>query len=221
MSADLRPLELAAARVGLPGLIARVVPHDRRRGWWFRWGDGELLVSERVIDRCAPADACALLIDEVLRQRGIRRERRRIALINWACVALLFLAGMHDMWVMTLSARDSDRPDRVVHGDSIQDDSWVTSDWLLPPLVAGVVVVSLGGLLVMAWLAHSPGQSHAADDATVALLGDATPLVRGLNEMDFEEIHLAGKVLSARPDLHSRAERLVRLHRLCKAQPPA
>jgi len=39
--------------------------------------------------------------------------------------------------------------------------------------------------------------------------------------MNFEELHIAGRVLPARPDLHRRAERLVRKHGLCEAVPPA
>jgi hypothetical protein len=188
VAADLTPLEQAAARVGLPGLKARVVPHDRRRGWWFRWGRGELLVSDRVLDHCTPDDASALLINEVqLRAARLRPAvEAAIALASAVALALMprLILGRNEPWVMVMA----------------------------------------GALASGAWVTLSLGRARAAekaDDATVALLGDATPLVRGLNEMNFEEIHLAGRRLPARPDLHRRAERLVRLHRLCEAQPPA
>jgi hypothetical protein len=182
VAADLSPLEQAAARVGLPGLKARVVPHDRRRGWWFRWGRGELMVSDRVIDRCAPADAGALLISTVL----VSRMRRQFLLMA------LPLTGIQ--LAVAASMRKFVAP-------------WVwMSVWLT--------------LLLAVWLVRTSLDRNRADDQTVRLLGDATPLVRGLNEMNFEELHLAGKVLPARPDLHRRAERLVAKHGLCDAQPP-
>lgn len=186
MTADLTPLEQAAARVGLPGLKARVVPHDKRRGWWFRWGGGELLVSDRVLDRCAPADASALLIDEVLRGRGLKRAELGFAIGVSAAVATgvmpWIILGRGEPWVVLIAV----------------------------------------GMFASAFALHAAQRAQAAekaDDETVRLIGDATPLVRGLNEMDFEELHLAGKVLPARPDLHRRAERLVAKHRLCDAQP--
>ena len=184
MSTDLSPLERAAERVGLPGLKARVVPHDRRRGWWFRWGGGELLVSECVLDRCAPADASALLIDEVLRGRGLKRAELGFAIGITAAIATAlmpwFISGRSEPWVL---------------------------------LIAFSMFASASALLAT----QRAKAAEKADDETVRLLGDATPLVRGLNEMDFEELHVAGKVLPARPDLHRRAERLVKLHRLCDA----
>jgi len=184
VAADLSPLEQAAARVGLPGLKARVVPHDRRRGWWFRWGRGELLVSDRVIDRCPPEDACALLMGEVLRSRRAQSLTR--ALVTVLVLILIPLP----------------------FGERNTASGWL---FLVVALIAWAIAASyLRSRTVL-----------KADDATVALLGDATPLVRGLNEMNFEEIHLAGKVLPARPDLHRRAERLVAKHGLCDAQPPA
>ncbi|MGQ0553933.1 MAG: hypothetical protein ACT4PU_12035 [Planctomycetota bacterium] len=81
------------------------------------------------------------------------------------------------------------------------------------------VLLALGGLAVTAavWSAARVRASLAADDDTVALLGDPTALVRGLNLMNEEEVRLAGRRWAARPDLHWRAERLVRLHRLCAA----
>ena len=188
MGVDLTPLELAAARVGLPGLKARVVPHDRRRGWWFRWGGGELLVSERVIDRCAPADGSALLVSEVLRRTGERR-------------ALL------EFWIALASAAAMAVMPQLIVG---HNEPWI---------LVGAAAIGMGAMVNLP-LSRARA-AEKADDRTVALLGDATPLVRGLNEMDFEELHIAGKRLPARPDLHRRAERLVRLHRLCEAQPPA
>jgi len=188
VAADLSPLEQAAARVGLPGLKARVVPHDRRRGWWFRWGGGELLVSDRVIDRCAPADASALLVGEILRRSGERRARIEFSIAIASAVAMALM------------------PQLIVG----HNEPWI----LLGAAANGM------GAVVNLPLSRAKA-AERADDRTVALLGDATPLVRGLNEMDFEELHIAGKVLPARPDLHHRAERLVRKHGLCEAQPPA
>jgi hypothetical protein len=186
MAVDLSPLEQAAARVGLPGLKARVVPHDRRRGWWFRWGGGELLVSERVLDRCNPQDASALLVDEVLRGRGLKRAELGFAIGLIAAVATALAP-----WLISGHAEP----------------------WVL--LIACAMFASSAAFLA----AQRTQAAEKADDETVRLIGDATPLVRGLNEMDFEEMHLAGKVLPARPDLHRRAERLVKLHRLCEASP--
>jgi len=197
---DLSPLEHAAELVGLRGLKARVVPHDRRRGWWFRWEDGELLVSERVLDRCAPADASALFVDEVMRQRRLRSRR----------LLLLWIAAPAAALAIVLSLMRSGR-----HLDSnLQPDPWYLSPATL------LLLAAVFGCCIV-WAAGNAAAAEWADDETVKLLGDATPLVRGLNEMDFEEIHLAGKVLPARPDLHRRAERLVRKHGLCEAQPPA
>ena len=186
MVVDLSPLEQAAARVGLPGLKARIVPHDRRRGWWFRWGGGELLVSDRVIDRCTPQDASALIIDEVFR----RQRQRAIVRLMLLVLGTASIAALVFVWT---------------------EAKWST--WLVYGFVTLSTLVSLS--------VARASCAQLADDDTVRLLDDATPLVRGLNGMDFEEIHLAGKVLPARPDLHRRAERLVRLHRLCEAQPPA
>jgi hypothetical protein len=184
VTADLSPLEQAAARVGLPGLKARVVPHDRRRGWWFRWERGELLVSDRILDRCPPADACALLIDEVLRRRNARGLLTSSIIVATTGIVLsLLFRPFGPGWIIAL---------------------------------VGFTLIPIARLVF-----RRARDAERADDATVALLGDATPLVRGLNEMNFEEIHLAGKVLPARPDLHRRAERLVRKYRLCEAQPPA
>jgi hypothetical protein len=88
MALDLSPLELAAARAGLPGLRARVRPHDRRRPRWFRWDAAELLVSERVLDLCPPAEASALLVDSIV------LRRRMLRVWTTSAVAVLVLAGL-------------------------------------------------------------------------------------------------------------------------------
>jgi hypothetical protein len=204
VAADLTPLEQAAARVGLPGLKARVVPHDRRRGGWFRWRDGELLVSDRVIDRCPPEDACALLVDEVLVHRKLRGRLVRLLASCLVCGLLVAALARSEA-----AARETGGPEG---GPVTASSAWYSS--------ASLQVAVLFGLGIGAWWwASRTASLQAADDQTVGLLGDATPLVRGLNEMNFEEIHLAGKVLPARPDLHRRAERLVAKYRLCDAQP--
>jgi hypothetical protein len=207
VAADLTPLEQAAARVGLPGLKARVVPHDRRRGWWFRWGRGELLVSDRVIDRCPPEDACALLVDEVFARRKHRARWLRLA----AAAALAALV----VWIVSraeVASLQSYEAFAEAGGPRPEDVPWYREARVQ------VGVLFMAGIVAW-WLASRTVAAQRADDETVALLGDATPLVRGLNEMNFEEIHLAGKVLPARPDLHRRAERLVAKYRLCDAQP--
>jgi len=179
---DLAPLELAAARAGLAGVRARVVPADRRRGTWFTWGSGELLVSERIVDRCRPEDACALLTGEILRARRVRRMAAPFAAgVALAAAALAFLALRVE----------------------------------LPAWARVALAAACATLAVACWFALRLKAGLAADDEAVALLGDATPLVRALNLMNEEELHLGGRRLPARPDLHWRAERLVRVHRLC------
>jgi len=59
-----------------------------------------------------------------------------------------------------------------------------------------------------------------ADDEAVRLLGDPVPLVRGFNLMNHEELRVGPWRSKARPDLHRRAERLARLHRLREAPEP-
>lgn len=184
MTPDLTPLEQAAARAGHPGLRARLVPHDRRTGRWFEVRGEQLLVSERVPDRCPPQEAAALLVGELLRGRRLRMLDTGFggtAVIAAPAVLVGALAGH------------------------------------LPLLAAGLVLLAGVGVL---WPARRARAAQAADDEAVALLGDATPLVRALNAMDFEELHVAGRRLPARPDLHRRAERLVRLHRMCSAEAP-
>ncbi len=188
MVIDLEPLERAAARAGVEGVRARVVRHDRRTGRWFEVRGDELLVSERVLDRCLPQDACALLVGELL-----LRRRVRVLDSGFAGTAVLALPAL-GLGLALGSA----------------------------PLAAAGGVLLLG--VAVLWPMRRTRAAQAADDEAVALLGDATPLVRGLNEMDFEELHVAGRRLPARPDLHRRAERLVRRHRLCSAEsaaPPA
>lgn len=86
MAADLTGLERAAARVGLPDMAARVVPADGRHGWWFVWSGHDLQVSEKVIDRCLPEDAEALLMCAVLERKALRRWRLGLGV---AVVALI------------------------------------------------------------------------------------------------------------------------------------
>jgi hypothetical protein len=146
-------------------------------------------------------------MNEVLRRRVVSTGRHRIALIAGCLVVLVLLVMARHI------LRDWS------HGQP-PDAASLRAE--LPELSITLGVAGLvAAILAIAWLGRRAQLAEQADDHTVALLGDATPLVRGLNEMDFEEIHLAGKVLPARPDLHRRAERLVRLHGLCEAQPPA
>jgi len=187
---DLTPLERAAERVGLTGLSARVVPPDLRRGTWFRWNEsaGELQVSERVLDRCVPADASALLINDVLLARRLEGVRRK-ALGGVVLVAVLVALSV----AMTAG-----------------------SDGVLGALGIGLMIL-LPMLFVIVWLGARVRASFDADDETVQLLGDAEPLVRGLNCMNQDEVVVGRWRAAARPDLHRRAERLVSMHRLCAA----
>lgn len=86
---DLSGLEEAAGTVGLRGVKARVVPPDPRRGWWFRWNGSELLVSERIVERCPPEDAPALLVATVLEERRLRPWRW-----CWLLVAAVVVFGV-------------------------------------------------------------------------------------------------------------------------------
>ena len=84
--------------------------------------------------------------------------------------------------------------------------------WWRPEWLAG-----LGGsaLLVGAILiATRAGALQRADDLTVARLGDAEGLVRALNTIHQDELRLGKLAFAARPDIHARAERLVKKHRL-------
>ncbi len=176
---DLGPLERAAADAGRPGVTARIVPPDRRRGRWLRWSGDELHVCEHVIDRCTPEDARALVVQAVLEEQLSATPRALALGLAGALAALLIVA--------------------LASGD-------------------GLVAIALGAallVLVAAWAAWRMALRLRADDHTVALLGDPVPLVRALNGMNKDEIHLAGKRLPARPDLHRRAERLAQLHALC------
>ena len=83
---DLSPLVQAAAGAGHPGLRARIVPALARRERWFALRDGELLVSEKVLDRLPPPDACALLVNQLVRRARLRR------MAPWA-IALLLVAA--------------------------------------------------------------------------------------------------------------------------------
>ena len=180
MTLDLSPLERAAARAGLPGLTARVVPHDRRRDRWFRWDRPELRVSERVLDLCPPAEASALLVDAIVLRRRMQRvwTTSALAVLAIACVAI---------WAQSA-------------------DSWVARPaWVM-------LGVAVAGHFMRAGRARI-----LADDEAVRLLGDPVPLVRGFNLMNQEELRVGPWRTKARPDMHRRAERLARLHRLREA----
>ena len=180
MDLDLSPLERAAELAGLPGLGACVVPHDRRRAWWFRWDRAELRVSERVLDLCPPAEASALLVDAIV----LRRRMQRV----WTTSAL----GMLVVTAVAIWAQSA--------------GSWVAR----PAWVA--LGVAVAGHFMRAGRARIQ-----ADDEAVRLLGDPVPLVRGFNLMNQEELRVGPWRSKARPDLHQRAERLARLHRLREA----
>ncbi len=170
----------------MAGRSVRLVAPDRRRSDWFAFPAGEILVSERVIERCPPAEASALLIDAILFHRrwvGVRRVLGGVAAADLA----LLVAGA------VLLARGA---------------GWVA----IALVIAGGAGLLAAGVLAVVSRSHA---GERADDEAVALLGDPSPLVRGLNLMNRDEIRLAGWRLPARPDLHRRAERLARLHRLC------
>lgn len=88
---DLTPLAHTAERAGLGALEVKLVPPDRRRDAWFSWDARELRVSERVIDRLRPDDACVLLLNEVLVRRRRRGLRPLLALVAAAWTATLVL----------------------------------------------------------------------------------------------------------------------------------
>ena len=181
---DLSALERAAASAGLPGLRARVVPPDARRGTWFRWRGAELDVSESVLERCPPDDAAALLVMTVCERRRLDVLRRRLVIA--AIAAIVAVAAVADA----------------------------------AGTVPAVVSVALAVVALVAHGAHARGAIfRAADDEAVALLGDAQPLVRGLNRMNQEELVVGSMRVPARPDLHGRAERLIRIHRLLCESP--
>lgn len=176
---DLSPLERAAARAGLPGMSARAVTPDRRRGTWFRWRGTELDVSEAVLERCPPDDASALLVMTICERRRLARLTRRLAPVGVAALLLVALLGETVGTAAALAA-------------------------------AAFAIVGLG-----AYALHARGRVwREADDEAVALIGDAQPLVRGLNRMNQAELVLGSLRMPARPDLHERAERLIREHRL-------
>jgi len=183
MAPDLSPLEVAAACAGRPGLRARGVPHDRRRGSWFRWRDGELLVSERVLELCPPTEASALLIDAIVLQRRLTRVWLRTGFALIVSGALLGLA---------LS----------------------TGSWLRTPALSACLFAVLFHFVLA-------GRARLqADDEAVHLIGDPVPLVRGFNLMNQEELRVGPWRSKARPDLHERAERLARMHRLRERPEP-
>lgn len=91
---DLTPLERAAERAGLGRRRARLVEPDPRSGRWFDWTDDELLVSERVVERCGPREGEALLLNAVVRSR---RRGPAVPLATVGGVAAV-LAGLH-LWL--------------------------------------------------------------------------------------------------------------------------
>jgi uncharacterized membrane protein YgcG len=90
---DLTPLEDAAARAGLPGLKARLVPPDRRRGAWFTRRGDVLQVNERVVERLTPPEGQALLVGTLLQWKHLARHRRRVVGLITAYAALLIATG--------------------------------------------------------------------------------------------------------------------------------
>jgi hypothetical protein len=209
VAADLAPLEQAAAGVGLPFLKARVVHHDPRRGWWFWWGDGELLVSDRVIQRCSPADAGALLIDDVLRRREVRRRTGALQGIAAFTVAGMLVAFVHDSLFWHISF-PSDAQLAAGVGDG--PVPWVA----VVPLLMLIVLLTVA---IATLVSMSARTAEHADDETVNILGGAALLIRGLDAMALDESRGGGSVLNWHSRLHQRAERLRAKHRLCDAQP--
>ena len=92
-SLDLRPLEEAAGRAGLPGLKAQLVPPDHRRGRWFTRRGSSLLVNERVVERLGPPEGQALLVNTVLQWKHLARHRRKVAL--QILISALILLATH------------------------------------------------------------------------------------------------------------------------------
>ena len=93
------------------------------------------------------------------------------------------------------------------------------AQWAAVGLGWPILAVGLMALLVW-WLGRRTGVAFRADDETVELMKNAEPLVRGMNRMNHQEMHLGRHQIPVRPDLHRRAERLVRLHGLaCEERP--
>jgi hypothetical protein len=179
VAVDLGILEQAAARVGAPGLHARLVPARRRFDPWFEVRNGELLVSERVVERLRPDEGAVLAIDVLLQRRGGRQVRRK------ALMAAV--------------------PGGLAYGlAAILAPGW-------PSIVLALLVIGGLGVGLPVGFARA---ALAADDATVALTGDPETLVRAMNRINQDELHVGRWHLPARSDVHRRAERLVDLHRL-------
>lgn len=157
---------------------ARLVPTDRRRGRWFQWRAGELLVSERVVERLRPDEGQALLVHAVIEQQHRRRSTGR-----WLLILALLSLGV----ALSVS---------------------VSPGVLMPAIGAGAV------LAFVAWVTLVSKAGLAADDEAVRELGDPELLVRALNTMQKDELHIGRWKTNARPDLHRRAERLVSIHQL-------
>ncbi len=92
---DLTPLEQAAAKAGLPGLEARLVPPNPRRGRLFQRIGHALLVNERVLERLPPAEGQALLTNSILQWKQLSRLRTGLLIyaacalgLGWAWAAL-------------------------------------------------------------------------------------------------------------------------------------
>lgn len=90
----------------------------------------------------------------------------------------------------------------------------LVATWMLAPSVAPwlLPVAVLGWLVALA--VGRAGAVQRADDLAVLALGDPEPLVRALNTIHQDALLLGGRRVAARPDVHTRAERLVRLHQL-------
>jgi len=191
VTADLSPLVATAAECGHPGLVARVVAASPRRAVWFALRGRELLVSERVLERLAPPEACALLLNHLLR----RRRLRRLALV----VPIGLAAG-------------------AVGGAALASAPGATGG-LADAWPVGVIGLGLG--VVIAAIARQRAVFAADDECVARLGGDPTPLVRALNGMNRAELRLGQLRVPAHPDLHPRAERLARRHKLCESLLPS
>lgn len=79
------------------------------------------------------------------------------------------------------------------------------------PVVVGIVLL-LGFAVILP--VSRAATMQAADDEAVEQLGDPDRLVHALNAVHKDELHLGGRSINARPDIHARAERLVKKHQL-------
>jgi hypothetical protein len=81
----------------------------------------------------------------------------------------------------------------------------------LSPMRVAFVLLLWFALIVPA---RRSASLQAADDEAVEQLGDPDRLVHALNAVHKDELHLGGRTINARPDIHTRAERLVKIHQL-------